>query len=225
LVNFGLHNRDFPTLWALDWLASLTVEGPAPWSSFISRITRESVGVAQFLRGRDFDQPLDLSVGTGFPKPGAKVASSTDRFTASAIGSQKRLDGPMFVLALAAFAEPAHMTIAPTGPALTVLSDMIDRGLGPTLPQPREAFEAWWSFLGAYAPAERRAWHKILRIVQESPNRDGLVSRFPEWHGQIASTNVAGFVSRSREWGLMEPDLVDARYRLTDLGLAIAKEE
>ena len=41
----------------------------------------------------------------------------------------------------------------------------------------------------------------------------------------MAETNCTGYVSRSREWGLVEPELVDGRYRLTQLGSTVAAEE
>jgi hypothetical protein len=34
-----------------------------------------------------------------------------------------------------------------------------------------------------------------------------------------------GFVSRSREWGLVQPRLLDGRYLLTALGVALIEQE
>lgn len=60
--------------------------------------------------------------------------------------------------------------------------------------------------------AEQQAWAKILRELGTGPTRAELVSRFP---GSKDETNCMGFVSRSREWGLLEPRLVNGRYLLT----------
>jgi hypothetical protein len=101
---------------------------------------------------------------------------------------------------------------------------MIERGLGTVLPQPVSAFECWWDYLRALAPAEQAAWLKVLRVIRDQPTRDELTDHFPEWRGHMATTNTVGFISRSREWGLVDPELNDGRYRLTDLGHAVTEK-
>jgi len=224
-VNFGLHNRDLPTLWALDRLAVLAVEhrGPVPWDAFVGWIRDEGLHVGGLLRQRDLFRPSGLRAGIGFPKPGPKREASIDRFVAAAVGSNRRADGPFFILALAASTD-GNGHIAPTAPALRVLSDMIDGGLGVSLPQPPATFERWWAYLRELAPREHAAWLKVLRVVRDEPTREELTTHFPEWRGNTATTNTVGFISRSREWGLMEPELIEDRYRLTDLGATVARE-
>lgn len=224
LVNFGLHNRDFPTLWALNQLATMTSRDPVTWDQFVAFTREESAGVGERLRLSDLSQVTPIPIGIGFPKPGPKKEQSLDRFVAAMLGSRRRTDGPIFALALAGFADDARATVAPTDVGLAVLGDMVDRGLGTVLPQPQPVFERWWQFLSEWAPAERAAWHKVLTVVAENPNRDELVSRFTEWRGHTATTNTVGFISRSREWGLVPPQMVEGRYQLTDLGAAVAGE-
>lgn len=225
-INFGLHNRDLPTLWAFDRLAVLAAEeaGPVSWDLFMNRVRAEGAHVGSLLRHRDLHKPSGHRAGIGFPKPGVKVESSVERFVAAAIGSNRRSDGPFFVFALAGLVGSTD-SILPTEAGLAVLSDLVDTGLAPTLPQPPRAFDVWWRYLRVLAPVEHAAWRKVLRIVTDRPNRDELVEEFPEWRGHIATTNTVGFISRSREWGLVEPDLIDQRYRLTDLGATVAGEE
>lgn len=224
-ISFGLHNRDLTTLWALDRLALLAVEfgGPVPWDQLVSRVRREGAEVGSLLRQRDLEKPSGQRAGIGFPKPGPKGGASLDRFVSAAVGSYRRADGPFFDLALAGSAAPQD-TILPTDAGLAVLEELIAAGLGASLPQPGEALEIWWRHLREMAPAEYRAWHKLLRVLRDQPTREELVLAFPEWHGNTASTNTIGLISRSREWGLIEPDLIDQRYRLTELGLATAGE-
>jgi hypothetical protein len=224
LVNFGLHNRDFPTLWALNRLATMTSRDPVTWDQFVAFTREESAGVGERLRLSDLSQATPIPIGIGFPKPGPKREQSLDRFVAAMIGSKRRTDGPIFALALAGFADDDRQTVAPTNAGLAALGDMVDRGLGTVLPQPQPVFERWWQYLSEWAPAERAAWHKVLTVVAENPDRDGLVSRFPEWRGHIATTNTVGFISRSREWGLVPPQMFEGRYQLTDLGAAVAQE-
>ncbi len=224
-VNFGLHNRDFPTLWALDRLALLSAneQGPVAWDRFLDRVRDEGAHLGERLRMRDLANPTVLRVGVGFPKPGPKMAASVDRFVASNVGSGRRADGPFFVLALATFADGDHQRIVPTDAGLHVLADMIERGLGSGLPQPPEAFECWWRYTSDLAPVEHAAWLKVLQVIEGEPTREALTHQFPEWRGHTATTNTVGFVSRSREWGLVEPELIEGRYRLTDLGRMVVR--
>lgn len=226
-INFGLHNRDLPTLWALDRLAEMAGDQrePVSWEAFLDRVRGEGAEAGELLRHRDLAMPGSLGVGIGFPKPGVKRAASIKRFIAAAVGNNRRADGPFFVLALATFTDEERTRIVPGDQALHVLDDMLERGLGPSLPQPPAAFERWWFYLSAKAPAEHAAWRKVLRVVADEPTREDLIVRFPEWPGHVATTNTVGYIARSREWGLVEPDLIDQRYRLTDLGRAVAKEE
>lgn len=223
-TSFGLHNRDLPTLWAFDQLARAAVdrEGPVTWAEFIAQIGRLSVTVGEWFRLRDLARGRGIQVGTGFPKPGAKQAQSVDRFIGAMVGSLRRGDGPLFDLSLAV---PADQTLLPTTAGIEALKAMAAGGLGTELPQPEPAFRAWWTHLLAWAPAERAAWHAIVRAVATAPTREALVATFPEWPGSTADTNTTGFISRSREWGLVEPELIDSRYRLTALGELIAAEE
>lgn len=222
-INFGLHNRDFPTLWALDRLALMTADEHAPvaWDRFLDRVRSEGASLGESLRMRDLEKPTALRVGVGFPKPGLKISASVERFVASNVGSGRRADGPFFVLALAAFADRGHERIAPTDAGLRVLADMVERGLSSELPQPPAAFECWWNYTSKLAPVEHAAWLKVLRVIEGQPTRQALTHEFPEWRGHTATTNTVGFVSRSREWGLIEPELVEGRYRLTSLGRTI----
>ncbi|MDQ3691514.1 MAG: ribbon-helix-helix domain-containing protein [Chloroflexota bacterium] len=223
-VNFGLHNRDLPTLWTLNRLATMTSHEPVTWKRFIVSARQEGAGIGERLRLHDLERATPIAVGIGFPKPGVKKEQSLDRFIAAMIGSQGRADGPIFALALADFADADCQAIAPTDAGLAVLGDMIDQGLGTALPQPQVVFERWWRHLAEWAPAERAAWHKVLRVVAINPDREALVSHFPEWRGHTATTNTVGFISRSREWGLVQPQMIEGRYQLTDSGSAVAKE-
>lgn len=226
-INFGLHNRDLPSLWALDRLAQMASESrePVEWDRFTDRLRGEGSHVGALLRQRDLHAPPSLGAGIGFPKPGVKQQASAERFIAAAVGNKRRDDGAFFVLALAGFVDPDRTRLAPSQPALRVLDDMLQRGLGPALPQPPAAFEAWWRYVAHFAPAEHAAWLKVLRVVMDEPTRDELIVRFPEWPRNMATTNTVGFIARSREWGLMAPELIEQRYRLTDLGRATARQE
>jgi hypothetical protein len=220
-VNFGLHNRDLPSLWALDRLVVLVCQagGPVPWVDFVEDLRDAAIRVGEWLRSRDIDRRTGPRVGIGFPKPGAKVEQSVDRFVAANVGvNGRRPEGPFFVLGLAAFVDTDRSLLAPTRQGVDVLASLVEHGLGHVLPQPEPALQRWWSFIETMAPEEHAAWQKVLRVLSDHPTRTDLMAAFPEWRGATADTNSAGFVSRSREWGLAEPDLIEHRYRLTALG-------
>jgi Arc/MetJ-type ribon-helix-helix transcriptional regulator len=225
LTNFGLHNRDLPTLWALDQLALLGSQQSdgVPWDELIDRVRSEGARLGEMLRIRDTSRPTLMPAGIGFPRPGPKQARSVARFVAANVGvNNGRAEGPFFVLALAKFVDQDRTRISPSDDAVDLLRSLIEAGIGDDLPHPEPAFRAWWAFLTQRAPAEHEAWTKVLQVVDRQPTRTELVAAFPEWKGSTADTNTTGFVSRSREWGLIEPGLSDQqRYRLTSLGQAV----
>ena len=68
---FGLHNRDYPSLWALQLLARSTIDGPVLWSEFTSGIERT---------GREMGRALKLIDQLKLPgsnsRPGLKYATA-----------------------------------------------------------------------------------------------------------------------------------------------------
>ena len=224
--NFGLHNRDLPTLWALDQLASRVADlgEPVPWKDFNRSLRAQAQIAGEWLRGSDRARPHTLRAATGFPKSGPKASLSEDRFIMANVAHRaSSREGPFQVLGLASFVDGER--IAPTEQGLRLLGRLLDAGLSDELPHGPEVFWPWWSYLDEAAPAERRAWAGVLRELRTGPTRVELISRFPEWPGTTAETNCMGFVSRSREWGLVQPKLLDGRYLLTALGVALIEQE
>jgi hypothetical protein len=221
-VSFGLHNRDLPRLWALDRLAAEVAEvgRPVAWPAFVDQCVAEAVGV-----GAWFDQHSHppLRGGVGFPRSGVKAKASAERFVWASIGSPKG-DGPFFLFRLAAVTEDG--SLAPTEPGIALLRDLLATdGFGATMPHPSPACWRWMAHLDGYAREEAQVWRKLLKVVGQEPTRTELNAEFPEWPGSRADTNCMGFISRSREWGLVEPDLVEGRYRLTRLGREVEAQK
>lgn len=217
-VSFGLHNRDLPSLWALDRLATAVTaaQRPVPWDEFVRSCAALAVSVGVWFAQSDAVSAATVRAGVGFPRPGAKARSSAERFVSASIGSRKG-DGPFFLLGLAAVDDQG--CLSPTDPALALLGDLIAMdGFGTRLPHPPPACRRWFAHLAEIAPEEEQVWRKLLKIVTQEPTRLELIAEFPEWSGSQADTNSMGFISRSREWGLVEPNLIDGRYRLTPLG-------
>ena len=220
-VNFGLHNRDYPTLWALDELTARVAELSAPikWRDFAAGLRKRAQATGAWLRARDAERSSALKIATGFPKTGEKARASEDRFLTASVGTVNRngVDGPFFLLGLAAVTSDGER-ILPTSEGLDVLSRLLDARLRDSLPQPPAAFRVWWQHIASVAPEEHDCWVRLLKAIAQQPNRAELLVEFPEWTGSRAETNCMGLVSRSREWGLVADELADGRYQLTDLG-------
>jgi hypothetical protein len=226
-VNFGLHNRDLPTLWALDQLADRASELGAPikWKDFTAELRKQAQSVGAWLRERDKEGRRTLKAAIGFPKTGEKARASEDRFLTASVGSLTRggPEGPMFLLRLAGLSQ-GDQRLAPTPEGLQVLRKLIEAGLGNLLPQPRAACSVWWRYVASAAPEEHQYWVRLLKVIEQQPNRAELVAEFPEWTGSLAETNCMGLVSRSREWDLVTNELVDGRYQLTEFGRRVLEE-
>lgn len=223
--NFGLHNRDLPTLWALDWLGRLAARRGAPvnWSEFVAELLPRAWEMGRALAG------ADGAGTTGFPTNLKRKEATEQRFAAHAVGqvSTRGNSGPLFVFRLVGL---DGTRAAPT-PAAVELTRALNRAafeIG--APFAGAAWDAFATHLRAEAPQELDAWLYVLALLADEPTRPELVERCTRWSGSTAATNAMSYVARGREWGLVEPALVDGRYLLTDRGRAAlagvaAKEE
>jgi hypothetical protein len=109
--------------------------------------------------------------------------------------------------------------VAPTKLGLAVLQAVAAAGITPRPPHPSGAWIAFRTHIARVLPADLRMLILVLRAIAERPSPEDLVAQFvAEWGGSMAQTNVSGYVSRAREWGLIQPSLVDGRYTLTEHG-------
>ncbi len=222
----GLHNRDFPTLWAADLLASWTVTRgePVSWMAYVGRLSSSAWQYADELVAGDEERSASaMKAAIGFPRtknPGRRSASE-QRFIEHMVGNlrQGNAHGPIFALGLAGLVDPA--TIAPTKAGLKLLRSLAQAGIGPSPPHPIRAWIEFRDHIARHLPEDLELLWRMLRAISECPSPERLVGSFAdEWQGAIAQTNVSGYVSRAREWGLVAPRLVENQYRLTELGQA-----
>jgi hypothetical protein len=217
-VSFGLHNRDLPSLFALDRLCRIAVDrrGPTPWSEYIASLRPAVAEASRLLRRAEGPKPSGTRASVGFPKQENGLSKSFDRFVSAFVGNG--MDGPLVMLGLAAPVRDLDRAMLPTDAGVSVLRSIISAGVDGRLPHTARAAELWWAHVERNCPDEHSAWRRMLVAAGRRPSRQGLVASFPEWVGSLADTNVMGLVSRSREWGLLEPELVDRHYHLTLLG-------
>jgi hypothetical protein len=215
-TNFGLHNRDFPTIWALDWLGRLVSKDAAPisWEWLTTALVPLAWEEAERLRNRSVHRAAPLKAEAGFPTHVKKRENAEKRFlTHFAATSQGR--GPWFVFRMVG-TENGHL--APTPGAIALIESLKEIGVSDAPPFSPAAWRAFNDYLRAEAPEEIDTWLRVLGLVAEEPTRTELAARCSWWSGSQAETNANSYVARGREWGLVEPALIDGHYRLTALG-------
>lgn len=231
---FGLHNRDYPSLWALHRLAQLTSDGPMPFSTFRDLATQEAGRFALALWPlEERRRPGEPRLTALFPR-GVSLSRGTagTYFAQAAIGSthkdrrtgEMRLHGPFFVWRVA--------TLDGGGPkARIAMTDFGYRLLeeldGITIATPHEPGHAvaFLRHLRAHAPGDFAAFAVLLEGARDGADRDELVDRYVErfdWEGRVPETNLQGYVGRAREWGLVTPGR--GIYALTEFGAHAVRE-
>jgi len=219
---FGLHNRDFASLWALSELAAVTAEKAEPLASALDRVTDRAWEFSARLR--PFDVGAELKLTSLFPTNRTKAQSASGQFRAFAIGTVRQTegqlyaDGPLFVWrALQVQETDGVVGIGLTDPGWELLG-IID-GISLRLPHGFDLTKRFLDYLATHAPADLEAFVVGLRSAGERMQRGQLIeayrAAYPTWTDTQASTNAAGYVARGREWGLIAPRLVDRRYQLT----------
>ncbi|MEE3853538.1 hypothetical protein VZC37_24605 [Gordonia sp. LSe1-13] len=221
----GLHSRDYPSLWALQRLARYTADGPIPFEKFREEVSRAAWYFGGELKSleRHYGRLRKLTVL--FPTNVSKQPSAARGFQAFAIGTVNRSkmsglvvgSGPLFAWGAIQVEDPPDMPAGLTESGWHLISGL--DGLSLDLPHPLELTWFFMAHLAEHAPADRWGFDYLLRGVAERPTRNELVERFqtagPKWSGAEASSVAQGYIARSREWGLVEPRLVDGRYWLT----------
>ena len=225
---FGLHNRDYPSLWALSRLAEMANEEPIPVTDYQARVLGEAWDFGEHL--------LAIEKRTGskctalFPTNSGKRQSAEARFSMFAIGEFRigadniiTTGGPLFEWRTAGLRgsvdEPRISLTAAGWQLLAALS-----GLSVQEPHPPESAVAFLAHLQEHAPADGKGFTEILRVIgPDGTTRqnvlDHAAAQWPKWTKNTVSTNAAGYIARAREWGLVEPKQAKSRYHLTPFGV------
>jgi hypothetical protein len=223
----GLHNRDYTSIWALHRMARYTNDDVITFEKYLREATRAAWyfgGQLKSLEERDRLSKLTVL----FPTNTAKQPSAERGFQAFAVGSLNHsretgllnASGPLFAW--------RAIHVAPDGDRPATLTEdgwqLIRQlgGLSLELPHAPHLAKIFMSYLAERAPGDWWGFSHLLHAVSHRPTRDEVVERFhshrPEWSEATASSIAQGYIARSREWGLVEPRLVDGRYWLTTTG-------
>lgn len=219
-----LHGRDYPSFWCLWWLARWADEGPLELSHYLNEITRAAWNFAEHLQ--DYDRAGELRATTMFPTSTRNRDSASQTFQTSAVGGLiRRRDGSQVAVGPLAhwsvariYAVRDRVLIAPTQLGLDLLGRL--EGLSLELPHSAEHASVFLEHLREHADEEFADFQKVLGVVAEEPNREDLVAALAQARlggtKKLADVYAQAYVSRGREWGLIEPRLIAGRYRLTE---------
>lgn len=231
---FGLHNRDYPSLWALTKLAWVTGERPIPIEEYFADVLKEAWRFGELLLA------IEKHTGTKctalFPTNPEKRKPAEMGFRSFAVGDYRTdgdayaTGGPLFEWRLIGLAAGGRdePRVGLTDAGWKLLAGVT--GISVEEPHPYAAAKAFLSHVSSHAPEDWRGFTEILRAV--GPNGatrqdvlDHVAAVWRSWTDNEVSTNSAGYIARAREWGLLEPKQTESQYHLTPLGHKYANGE
>lgn len=226
---FGLHNRDYPSLWALAVLAALAVERPIPVEGYYTKVTGEAWKFGEQLLA--VEKKTGIKRTALFPTNPEKRKAAEMGFRAFAIGDYRPTDdhhficsGPLFEWRVAGLidtegAEPLiGMTVAGWEMLTAIAGITVDE------PHHSSASDYFLRHLQLHSPADYAGFVEVLRAIGlEGASRQEVLhhteSAWPGWTKNEVSTNAAGYTARAREWGLVEQKQSKKQYHLTPFGI------
>lgn len=226
----GLHNRDFPSLWAAVQVAEVTSNGTTTVDACFNEVLRRAWSVGKRLAS--LERPGSPRYSALFPTNRNKKESSEANFRAFAMGrivgnGTKRTIGPLFQWRICGvYGDPKDLRVG----LLPGADDLFARldGISADAPHNHAHALAFLDHLRLNAAADFRMLVRVLGWISDQPTRERLVESVArvgvDWSPQQANSYAAGYVARAREWGLVEPKMIDNMYSLTDFGEEIFAE-
>ena len=226
---FGLHNRDFPSIWAAWQLALMTADRLVPQSEYLKKITAEAWKVGEILRGIDAGSK-GPKLAALFPTNAEKPGQSEAAFRPFGVGSCSlndglRCSGPLFLWNLcAAEQRGSELYLGLTDSGRKFLQSL--DGISADIPHSADHADSFFRYLREHAPEDWWGFAAVLNIGKSIPTRDELLMHFgrerdhlrEQWSDHQVGSYATGYISRCREWGILEPKLLNNRYYLTDYG-------
>jgi hypothetical protein len=222
---FGLHNRDYPSIFAAQHLALMTQDEPADLRDFERSVTAAAWEIGEKLL--ILEKQLGGKFSALFPTNRQKPQSAEEGFrtfavgTCAAAGADVRLSGPLFlwrVCQVASHDGRLSVALTPDGQKLLNALD----GLSLRMPHESDLAERFFEHLRSFAPRDWSGFATVLRAAERGITRSQLIEEFrraePDWGRSTCEANASGYVARAREWGLLEPKLAQGRYLLTEFG-------
>ena len=228
----GLHNRDWPTLQALDLLAEMTATGPVPCNDFYNVATANGWNLSAALRAYENKSTGKLSALLPSNHEKAKAAESNYRSFAlgwiskNAEGESVATSGPLFKWSCAGIAwRDKELHIGLTDSGVKLLKGVA--GLMPSAPHETHFARFFLNHITQYGHDDWIFLKSLLDDLANRPIRKELVAIVQQRQNSsesVAASLVQGYVARGREWGLIEPKQVDGRYVLSRFGEELLSE-
>jgi len=224
---FGLHNRDFPTLWSLSRLAEMAFEGPVPIETFYESVIRDAWDVGKVLVVSE--KATGKKSTALFPTNTEKRKSAELGFRTYAIGDYRPNSdggistiGPLFEWQVANVTGNARTPMIEVSKVGWQLLNAV-RGISVDEPHATNASASFLAHLCEYAPSDFAGFFLIIDAIGvPGCNRQEILERtaknWPAWTENEVSTNSGGYIARAREWGLVEPKQTKGYYHLTEFG-------
>lgn len=229
---FGLHNRDYPSIWAARHLADLARSGPIPLDDFHVSAVDAAWRFASELAV--FEKVFEKKLTALFPTNRRKPESAAEMFLTFAIGTCE-VDGPKLKASGPLYAWRVCQVVRPGGKLLIGLTragyELLQALDGMTIwmPHPPDKARVFFEHLRRFAPSDWWGFSRVLTLVEPGITRAELVAGFqrerPDWTATQASTVASGYVARAREWGLIAPKLQEGRYMLTEFGIRLLRND
>jgi Arc/MetJ-type ribon-helix-helix transcriptional regulator len=227
---YGFHNRDIPTIWALERLAE---QGPVEIDQFYERVTSEASELAESFRS--WERKHGVKVTALLPKQGKRSRAGGEgrTFQNFALGSVGRkgdtggrnCTGPFFVWGIASLREKDDRILIGISERGAQLLEKL-QGLSFNLPHAPTHTRIFLDFVSEWAPDDRWGFDTCLAAIGEQVDRIGLIAKFHsclrrdykgvEWKESVANSIAQGYLGRCREWGLVRQGR--GEYQLTPLG-------
>jgi hypothetical protein len=230
---YGFHNRDIPTIWALERLAE---QGPTEINAFYERATADASDLAdQFT---PWEEQHGVKVTALLPRRSKRTRASAEgrSFQDFALGKVSRktdngrlCSGPFFLWGVAGLQQATEgFQIGITDRGIQLLEKL--QGLSFEVPHAPAHARTFLNFLDEWAPDDRWGFGVCLTAVADGVDRAGLTAMFHsqlrkdyaalQWKESVANSVAQGYLGRCREWGLVEPGR--GEYRLTPFGKEMA---
>lgn len=218
---FGLHNRDYPSLWGLMLLARAAAEGPVPWSEFASGLELTARAYGGPLRIMDeVERPKrGLKYSASFPDPwkeakgGQWIAGEKGRKTARLYpfvkntfariqkgrgGMRTVARGPLPRWNAVQFLErDGLLLVEPTPSGYELLEVMA--GVSLSLPHPPRSAKDFLSFLSEESPGDAEAFLRVLNAIDVTGEREEVVEfnldYFDQFLDQESESGTSTFAS------------------------------
>lgn len=223
---FGMHNRDYPSLWAAYQLAEIAKDAPIEYGEFARRLLKRAWDFGERVGELEAVVGAPMKITALFPTNREKPQTAEEAFLAFAVGEPGR-GGPLLDWRVCqSRRENSDAIVGLTTAGYGLLQAL--EGLSLRLPHRADHAETFLAHLQEHAPGDWGGFATTLATVGDEPTRAELLGRFaelyPGWTDNQIATNAAGYIARCREWGLVEMKQRDHRYHLTNLGEQILSE-